>query len=89
VAREPAHAESPQTEGRARGTDFVREHVQATLSPRQQDALHAALTCRSHRAAANSCGMQPRDFRRSMSSITRKARRLLEGSGFPRGTRSS
>ena len=66
VAREPAHAESPQTEGRARGTDFVREHVQATLSPRQQDALHAALTCRSHRAAANSCGMQPRDFRRSM-----------------------
>ncbi len=89
VARETAWTEGLQAERKARGADFVREHVHATLSPRQQDALHAALTCRSHRAAASSCGMQPRDFRRSMSSITRKARRLLEGPGLPPGTRSS
>lgn len=72
-----------------RSTDFVREQVRDRLSPRQQDALQAALTCRSLRAAARSCGMQPRDFRRSMSSITRKAREALDGAGFPRGTRSS
>lgn len=74
---------------RRHGTEFVREQVRGRLSQRQRDALEAALTCRSQRAAARCCGMQPRDFRRSMVTITRKARELLDGAGFPHGTRSS
>lgn len=89
VARESPPSDATGAERSRCSTDFVREHVHDRLSPRQQDALQAALTCRSLRAAARSCGMQPRDFRRSMSSITRKARAALEGAGFPRGTRSS
>lgn len=88
LSREGLLPENP-FERRNRGTDFVREQVRGRLSHRQQEALEAALSCRSQRAAARSCGMQPRDFRRSMSSITRKARELLEGAGFASGTRSS
>jgi hypothetical protein len=56
--------------------DRVREALESTLSPRQRDALRAARCCNGTRAAARSCGMQPRDFRRSLLAITRKARAL-------------
>ncbi len=62
---------------RRAGFDFVREHLGATLSKRQQAALQAAVTCNGTRAAARSCGMQPRDFRRSLGTISRKARAML------------
>lgn len=61
------------------GFDFVRERLVAGLSPRQQSALNAAATCNGTRAAARSCGMQPRDFRRYLGAISRKARRVLAG----------
>lgn len=61
----------------------VREALQENglrkaLTPRQRDALDAAITCNTMRAAARTCGMQPRDFRRSLGSISRRARALLE-----------
>lgn len=57
---------------------WVRESLTTALTPRQQQALSAAIGCNSTRAAARSCGMQPRDFRRSLGSISRRARRLLD-----------
>lgn len=81
--------QAPPHEPRRFLADFVRERLAPSLSPRQRDAIDAALHCNGTRAAARRCGMQPRDFRRSMSSITRKARELLEGAGFASGTRSS
>ena len=62
---------------RGEGFDFVRERVAEGLSPRQQAAFDAAVTCNGTRAAARSCGMQPRDFRRYLGAISRKARRAL------------
>lgn len=60
------------------GFDFVRENLGDSLPPRQQAALHAAVTCNGSRAAARSCGMKPRDFRRSLGSISRKAKAMLQ-----------
>jgi DNA-directed RNA polymerase specialized sigma24 family protein len=57
--------------------DWVRECLGCSLSHRQQAAWTAALSSNCVRAAAKSCGMQPRDFRRSLSRIGRKARALL------------
>ncbi|MEZ6037836.1 MAG: hypothetical protein R3F29_10175 [Planctomycetota bacterium] len=57
---------------------WVRESLSTALTPRQQQALTAAIDCKSTRAAARSCGMQPRDFRRSLGSISRRARQLLD-----------
>lgn len=57
---------------------WVREDLQMALTPRQQEALSAAIRCNTTRAAARSCGMEPRDFRRSLGSISRRARRLLD-----------
>jgi DNA-directed RNA polymerase specialized sigma24 family protein len=73
VQARPAPFQAP----RNTGVDMVREHVQARLTPRQREALQAALTCNTTRAAARSCGMQPRDFRRYLGAISRKARRTL------------
>ena len=70
-SRQPAYKPSPS------GSSLVRECLQGQLSPRQQDALDAALRCNSTRAAARSCGMQPRDFRRSLFAISRKAREAV------------
>ena len=66
----------------------VRETMQTTLdsglhdalTPRQREALDAAMSCNTMRAAARTCSMQPRDFRRSLGSISRRARALLEDS---------
>jgi len=68
----------PQPEPHAAPTDLgrVREALEGALSPRQRDALRAAHSCNGTRAAARSCGMQPRDFRRSLLAITRKARAI-------------
>lgn len=58
-------------------TLWVREHLQVALTPRQRDALDAAMSCNTTRAAARTCGMEPRDFRRSLGSISRRAKALL------------
>lgn len=62
---------------RDHGASWVGEELLMSLTPRQRDALDAAVRCNTTRAAARTCGMQPRDFRRSLGSISRKARRLL------------
>jgi DNA-directed RNA polymerase specialized sigma24 family protein len=67
---------------RRRRASWVRENLMTSLTPRQRDALDAAISCNTTRAAARTCGMQPRDFRRSLGSISKKARLLLE-SGPP------
>jgi DNA-directed RNA polymerase specialized sigma24 family protein len=72
-----ARCQAPYRVPRAAGIDFVRENLPPALSPRQRQAFAAAVTCNSTRAAARSCGMQPRDFRRSLGSISRKGRALL------------
>lgn len=78
LATREATFQSPPTARR----EFVRERVAAGLTPRQRDALAAALTCNTTRAAARSCGMPPRDFRRYLDTISRKAQRALEGQTF-------
>ncbi|MBL8728326.1 MAG: hypothetical protein JNM25_07850 [Planctomycetes bacterium] len=69
--------QAPYREPRPLLGDFVREHLHAALSPRQRDAIDAALHCNGTRAAARHCGMQPRDFRRYLGVISRKARSAL------------
>ena len=69
--------QTPFRQPRSCGAEMVREHLHGSLSPRQWEALDAALHCNSTRAAARRCGMQPRDFRRSIKAISRKARRTL------------
>lgn len=66
--------------------ESLHENVlRKALTPRQRDALDAAISCNTMRAAARTCGMQPRDFRRSLGSIGRRARALLDdpASGDP------
>jgi len=73
--------QAPYRLPRDAGFDFVRESLGPRLTPRQQAALAAAVSCNGTRAAARCCGMQPRDFRRSMNSIGRKAREILAQEG--------
>lgn len=61
--------------------DQVRERVATRLTRRQREAFDAAMTCNSTSEAARSCGMQPRDFRRYLGSIGRKARAVLDETG--------
>ncbi|MFK7739561.1 MAG: hypothetical protein AB8H80_04490 [Planctomycetota bacterium] len=68
----------PQQDERQQRSSWVREQLGTELTPRQRQALDAAMSCNTTRAAARNCGMQPRDFRRSLGSISRRARRLLE-----------
>lgn len=70
--------QAPYRAPRSNTADLVREQVCAQLTVRQQDALSAALSCNGSRAAARSCGMQPRDFRRYLNKISNKARQALE-----------
>jgi len=67
----------PGAESGPRLADRVRALVDAALTPRQRDALDAALTCRTTRDAARECGMEPRDFRRYLAAISQRARRLV------------
>ncbi len=73
LQQRPAAYRTPQHAG----YDFVREDLGGGLTPRQQAALAAAVSCNSTRAAARTCGMQPRDFRRSLQAISRKAKGML------------
>jgi DNA-directed RNA polymerase specialized sigma24 family protein len=57
--------------------EHLRAQLHEQLSPRQRDALVAAMSCNTTKAAARSCGMKPRDFRRSLEAISRKARRAI------------
>lgn len=59
------------------GVDFVREQLGAHLDPHLQPVLQAAVTCNGTRAAARSCGLAPRDFRRRLDTISRRARAML------------
>ena len=70
--------QAPYRRTSGRGIDFVHERLREQLSPRQQEALSAAMSCNGTRAAARSCHMAPRDFRRQLGAISRKARKLLE-----------
>ncbi len=58
--------------------DRLRCAIRSVLTQRQRDALDAALTCRTTREAARSCHMNPRDFRRYLAAISRRARRRLD-----------
>ncbi|MBK8099655.1 MAG: sigma-70 family RNA polymerase sigma factor [Planctomycetes bacterium] len=69
LGRNPANT-TPRTPWRA---DAFADR----LPPRQRQALTAALSCNTTRDAARACGMQPRDFRRQLATITRKARSLF------------
>jgi DNA-directed RNA polymerase specialized sigma24 family protein len=73
VADQPRTSAAPPAQ---RG--WVREHLEAALTERQRDAFRAAISCNTTRAAARTCGMEPRDFRRSLSSISRRGRQLLD-----------
>lgn len=73
--------QAPYRTPRDEGFDTVRESLQSHLPPRQQDALAAATSCNGTLAAARRCGMKPRDFRRSLHSISRKAKALLARHG--------
>lgn len=60
-----------------RGVDFVREHLGNHLEPHLKPVLEAAVTCNGTRAAARCCGLAPRDFRRRLDTISRRARAML------------
>lgn len=69
--------EAPYRLHRGAEIDMVRERIAGALTPRQQDALQAALTSNTTHAAARRCGMPVRDFRRYLGTISRKARRAF------------
>ncbi len=72
-------ADQPRTQAApAAQSGWVREHLENALTERQRDAFRAAISCNTTRAAARTCGMEPRDFRRSLASISRRARQLLD-----------
>lgn len=70
--------EQPSYAAPASQSSWIRECLQTALTPRQREALDAAMTCNTIRAAARTCGMEPRDFRRSLGSISRRAKALLD-----------
>ncbi len=60
-----------------RYVDSLRNVCSHALTRRQHQVLEAALTCRTTRDAARTAAMEPRDFRRYLVAITRRARREL------------
>ncbi|MCR9244835.1 MAG: hypothetical protein NXI31_07370 [bacterium] len=62
--------------------EFVREEMAPALTPRQREALHAALSSNTTRAAARRCNMPPRDFRRYLEAISRRARHIVRDREF-------
>jgi len=81
-ARQPAYPEQREQ------SCWVRERLAEALTPRQRQALDAAISCNTTRAAARTCGMEPRDFRRSLGSISRRARKLLDDEAMPAALRA-
>jgi hypothetical protein len=57
--------------------DELCQQIEPQLTPRQREALSAAVTNHTTRGAARTCRMEPRDFRRYLATISRKARRCL------------
>ncbi|MFM1874083.1 MAG: hypothetical protein RL398_3505 [Planctomycetota bacterium] len=91
---EPEGREAPpwdpdRSRRRHQEADMVREAVAARLSSRQLQGLDAALSHRSLRAAAASCDMRPRDLRRVLGVVTRKAQECIFGTGIASSTRRS
>lgn len=72
LAAEP-HAESAHAR-----RDRMWDEVADRLTPRMREALWAARTHRQTCHAAAACGMHPRDFRRSLQSISKRVRRVLD-----------
>ena len=70
-----AHATAVRTPPR-HTLEQLHAALEPALTPRQRQAFAAIRTCNGTRAAARSCGMDPRDFRRSLQAISRKARAL-------------
>lgn len=73
----PPEPRGPNTAGPHPRPVWRADDLAERLPPRQRQALSAALTCNTTRDAARACGMQPRDFRRQLATITRKARSLF------------
>lgn len=59
------------------------EAVRPALTKRQREVLEAALSRRTTKDAADACAMQPRDFRRFLGAITRRARDQFDLSTTP------
>jgi len=76
ILEDDAFVDGPAAEAWRRG-DRLRALLARELTPRQHAALEAALTCRTTRDAARACGMEPRDFRRYLAAISRRARLRL------------
>jgi len=74
-----AQWQAPYQSPRGHLADLVRERCEGHLTPRQTEALEAMLSYRTTRAAAQECGMQPRDFRRYLRRITEKAQLAFAG----------
>jgi|SRR5712671_6373581 len=76
LEHDPARAEEVRDGSSPREVfDHLQARIQTLLTQRQRAALTAALTCKTTRSAARSIGMTPRDFRRYLAIIGRKARR--------------
>jgi|688.fasta_scaffold299526_2 hypothetical protein len=71
-----AHAAAARPASPRCSLDAIHADLEAALTPRQRRAFTAIRTCNGTRAAARACGMDPRDFRRSLLAISRKARAL-------------
>ncbi|MEY3160936.1 MAG: hypothetical protein RIT25_927 [Planctomycetota bacterium] len=71
-------ATDPFAEAAHTRRDLLWDEVADGLTPRMREALWAARTHRLTCQAAAACGMRPRDFRRSLRSICKRARRVLE-----------
>ncbi|GAB4138792.1 MAG: hypothetical protein Fur0037_04650 [Planctomycetota bacterium] len=69
---EQPHASAPRDK-----VERILRDVRPLLTPRQSEVLDAAITTRSMRDAARTCGMSPRDLRRSLGSVGRKCRARL------------
>lgn len=79
-----AHATAVRTPPR-HTLEQLHAVLEPALTPRQRQAFAAIRTCNGTRAAARSCGMDPRDFRRSLQAISRKARALGLASAHGQG----
>jgi len=70
--------QAPYHQPREVGIEQLRESLGPRLTAPHNQALAAVGQCNGTRAAARSCGMAPRDFRRHLVAITRKARSVMQ-----------
>jgi hypothetical protein len=63
---------------RLRGmAEVLLTHLHDRLTNRQRDVVAAALSNRTCHGAARACGMSPHDFRRHITAIGRRARKIV------------